>query len=95
MEYFNEEYNIILPQKYFSNLKSYEYSKILKVNDEGCFDTIQKDYFKDFYGSLIDSSVEPRWGENLLDKLELFNSPYDYFILDLEDIASRIDSLIY
>lgn len=92
IKYYNKLYNIISIGEYFKNILSYQFSNILGVSDKEYFNVIQKDYFKDFYCLMIDNNVEPRWGENLLDKLEDYTSPYDYLIIDRDSIQSFMDS---
>jgi hypothetical protein len=91
-KYFNDQYNIITLGEYFNNILSYQYTSFIEIDDKNYFRKIQKDYFKDFYCAMIDNDVEPRWNENLLDKLVDFNSPYDYLILDSENLESYIKS---
>lgn len=91
-KYFNDKYNIITIGEYFNNILSYQFSGILEIKDKEYFSSIQKDYFKDFYCSMIDQDIEPKWGENLLDNLEVYNSPFDYLIIDRDSIQSFLDS---
>ncbi|QCX00113.1 hypothetical protein FGM00_08350 [Aggregatimonas sangjinii] len=88
--YFENRYNIITISEYFKNILSYQYSSHIEVCEKNYFIEIEKDYNKDFYCQMIDNDIEPRWGENLLDKLIDFNSPYDYMILDCENLESYI-----
>jgi hypothetical protein len=91
-KYFDDRYNIITLEEYVTNILSYQYSETIVINDKDYFSKIQKDYFKDFYCAMIDNDIEPRWNENLLDKLIDFNSPYDYLILDIANLEAYIDS---
>jgi hypothetical protein len=96
IKYINDTYNIILPKDYAVNLNSFEFSKFIEVvNPDDTFEVIQKEYHKDFYNSIIDRDIEPRWGYNLLDELVEFNSPYDFFILNLVEILDQQDIGFY
>lgn len=90
--YYNENYNIITIGEYFKNILSYQFVEILEISNKEYFNIIQKDCSKDFYCSMIDQDIEPKWGENLLDKLEDYNSPFDYLIIDRDSIKSYLDS---
>lgn len=90
--YYNDKYNIITIGEYFNNILSYQFTNTLEIIDKEYFNVIQKDYFKDFYSSMIDQDIEPKWGENLLDKLVDYNSPFDYLILDRDNIESFLNS---
>lgn len=91
-DYYNDKYNIITIGEYFNNLLSYQFKDTLEISGKEYFNAIQKDYFKDFYSSMIDQVIEPKWGENLLDKLEDYNSPNDYLIIDRDSIQSFLES---
>lgn len=91
-KYINDKYNLISLGEYINNILSYQYSETMVIEDKDYLSKIEKNYHKDFYCSMIDNDIEPRWNENLLDKLIDFNSPYDYLILDSENIESYIDS---
>ena len=93
--YYNDEYNIITVGEYFNNILSYQFSNTLEITDKEYFNTIQKDYFKDFYSSMIDQDIEPKWGENLLDQLVDYNSPYDYLVLDQESLLNLLEESEY
>ena len=90
--YYNDNYNIITIGEYANNILSYQFLDTLIISDKEYFNTIQKDYFKDFYGSMIDQDIDTTWGENLLDKLAVFNSPFDYLIIDTDNIQSFLES---
>lgn len=90
--YFIEDHNIITFDEYFKNILSYQYSEFIEINEKNYLDEIRKDYQKDFFCSMIDNNIEPRWNENLLDKLEEYNSPFDYLIIDCENLQSYIET---
>lgn len=89
-KYFNNDYNIITIGEYFNNILSYQYYDLIATYDKNYLSKIQKDYQKDFYCSMIDNDIDPTWNENLIDRLVDFNSPYDYLIIDCENIKSYI-----
>jgi anion-transporting ArsA/GET3 family ATPase len=90
--YYNAKYNIITIGEYLNNLLSYQFSGTLEISDKDYINNIQKDFLKDFYCSMIDQEIEPKLGENLLDKFEDYNSPFDYIIIDRDSIQSFLDS---
>lgn len=92
--YHNSIYNIILPQEYLKNIYSYNFTKILTVKEKDYLNVIQKDFFKDYYCAMIDKGIEEKWGESLLDQIGDFNSPYDYFVIDRDDLENHLEPVL-
>ena len=92
--YHDPIYNIILPQEYLKNIYSYNFTKILTVKEKDYLNVIQKDFFKDYYCAMIDKGIEENWGESLIEQIEDFNSPYDYFVIDRDDMLKYLKPVL-
>ena len=94
INYYNANYNIIQLRDYMKNIKLYSFDKIIEIDDKDYLNLIQKDYLKDFYSAMVDRNIETRWNEDLYDQLEFYNSPYDYFVMDIEDLVNHYDDMV-
>lgn len=94
INYYDANYNIIQLGDYVKNIKQYSFDQLIEIDDKEYLNVIQKDYLKDFYSAMVDRDIETRWNDDLFDQWESHNSPFDYFVMDIDDLVSHDDDMV-
>ncbi len=87
---------IINPEYLLKNFLQFSYEKILFVEqNKSLIDAINSEFFKDCYIYMVDNNIEVKWGEDYLQYITEYNSPYSYLVIKTEELYGKItDNII-
>ena len=78
---------IINPEYLLKNFLQFSYEKILFVEqNKSLIDAINSEFFKDCYIYMVDNNIEVKWGEDYLQYITEYNSPYSYLVIKTEEL---------
>lgn len=87
---------IINPEYLLKNFSQFSYEKILFVEqNNSLIDAINSEFFKDCYIYMVDNDIEVKWGEDYLQYITEYSSPYSYLVIKTEELYGKItDNII-
>jgi hypothetical protein len=82
---------ILNPEYLLQNILQFSYEKILFVEqNNSLIDAINSEFFKDCYIYMVDNDIEIRYGEDYIDYISEYNSPYSYLVLKTEELYDKL-----
>lgn len=87
---------IINPEYLLKNILQFSFEKLLFVEqNNSLIDAINSEFFKDCYIYMVDNNIEVKCGEDYIDYISEYSSPYSYLVIKTEELYGKIpDNII-
>lgn len=87
---------IINPEYLLKNILQFSFEKLFFVEQNNSIrDVINTEFFKDCYIYMVDNNIEVKYGEDYIDYVSEYSSPYSYLVIKTEELYAKIpDNII-
>lgn len=86
---------ILNPEYLLQNILQFSYEKLLFVEqNNSLIDAINSEFFKDCYIYMVDNDIDLRYGEDYIDYISEYTSPYSYLVIKTEELYDNLQDYI-